>query len=134
MLQEMSSAATKPDPIAAWHEMNRLHATIHTALDRELRAEHALSAVEYEVLAKLSSCESGKARVSELADLLRLNQSTASRVIGRLEEDGLAARAMCADDRRGIFATVTPAGRDKAAAAEPTYRSVLESKLQPLGD
>jgi DNA-binding MarR family transcriptional regulator len=131
MLSPMSSAATTTDPVAAWQQMNCLHATIQTALDRELRAEHDLSAVEYEVLAKLSQCEceGAKARVSELADLLRLNQSTASRVVARLEDDGLATRAMCSDDRRGIFVAITAKGRKKAAAAEPTYRAVLESKL-----
>jgi DNA-binding MarR family transcriptional regulator len=131
MLPEMSSAKTKVDPVAEWQQMNCLHASIQTALDRELRAEHELSAVEYEVLAKLSECdcENQKTRVSELADLLRLNQPTASRVIARLEDDGLAKRAMCADDRRGIFVAITDAGRSRAASAEPTYRAVLEAKL-----
>jgi DNA-binding MarR family transcriptional regulator len=131
MLDDVGSAKTKTDPIAAWQQMNCLHATIQTALDRELRSDHELSAVEYEVLAKLSACDcdNQKTRVSELADLLRLNQSTASRVIARLEEDGLAQRAMCSDDRRGIFVAITQAGRDRAAAAEPTYRSVLEANL-----
>src|SRR4051812_7128778 len=107
--------------------MNCLHGSIQTALDRELRSEHELSGVEYEVLAKLSQCDCDqqKTRVSELADLLALNQSTASRVIARLEEDGLAMRAMCSDDRRGIFVAITDAGRERAAAAAPTYRAVL---------
>ena len=112
----MASAKTKVDPVAEWQQMNCLHADIQTALDRELRAEHELSTVEYEVLAKLSQCDGDhqQTRVSELADLLRLNQSTASRVIARLEEDGLAERAMCADDRRGIFVAITQEGRDRA--------------------
>jgi DNA-binding MarR family transcriptional regulator len=131
MLVAVGSAKTKVDPVAEWQQMNCLHAAIQTALDRELRSEHELSTVEYEVLAKLSECDCGnqKTRVSELADLLRLNQSTASRVIARLEEDGLAMRAMCSDDRRGIFVAITDAGRDRARAAEPTYRAVLEAKL-----
>jgi hypothetical protein len=38
---------------------------------------------------------------------------------------------MCPDDRRGIFATATDQGCEKAAAAEATYRAVLEAKLSP---
>jgi DNA-binding MarR family transcriptional regulator len=131
MLGVVASTKSKVDPVAEWQQMNCLHGAIQTALDRELRAEHGLSGVEYEVLAKLSECECEphKTRVSELADLLRLNQSTASRVIARLEEDGLAMRAMCSDDRRGIYVAITDAGRDRARAAEPTYRAVLEEKL-----
>src|SRR5947208_1445985 len=131
MLPVVGSAKAKTDPVAEWHEMNCLHAAIQTSLDRELRARHELSGVEYEVLAKLSQCDCDQhtTRVSELAELLRLNQSTASRVIARLEEDGLAERAMCADDRRGIFVAITDEGRRRAAAAEPTYRAVLEANL-----
>ena len=127
MLAAMSTA----NPIDAWREMNALHAAVQTALDRELRSEHGISAVEYEVLERLTSCDSGKCRIQEISEFLRVGQSTASRVVARLEEEGLAERAMCSDDRRGIFATATPAGREKAAAAEPTYRAVLEAKLSP---
>jgi DNA-binding MarR family transcriptional regulator len=54
---------------------------------------------------------------------------TASRVVARLEEEELAVRKMCPDDRRGIFATVTGAGRERLAEAAPTYRRVITEKL-----
>ena len=50
----------------------------------------------------------------ELAEVVHATQSTVSRVVARLEDEGLAARAMCADDRRGIFASLTDAGRAAA--------------------
>ena len=128
MLAAMSSAA---NPVEAWREMNALHAAVQTALDREMRAQHGLSAVEYEVLDRLTSCDSQKCRIQELSDFLQLGQSTASRVVARLEEEGLAKRAMCTDDRRGIFATATEQGREKAVTAGATYRAVLEAKLSP---
>src|SRR3978361_2135052 len=78
MLDAVASAKTTVDPVAQWQQINLLHAPIQAALDRELRAEHELSTVEYEVLAKLSQCDCDhqQTRVSALADLLRLNQST----------------------------------------------------------
>ena len=36
---------------------------------------------------------------------------------------------MCADDRRGIFAALTPAGRERYEAARPTHRAVLADVL-----
>src|ERR1700745_2769296 len=103
MLGVVSSAETQVDRVAEWQRMNCLHASIQTALACELRARHEQSAVECELLANLSECDCAdqKTRVSELADLLRLQQSTASRVIARLEQDGLAERGMGSDDRRG---------------------------------
>jgi DNA-binding MarR family transcriptional regulator len=49
--------------------------------------------------------------------------------VARLEDEGLACRNMCADDRRGIFAALTDAGRDRVAAAAPTYRDVIAATL-----
>ena len=57
-----------------------------------------------------ASVPQGKVRMQELSDEVHLTQSTCSRVVARLEEEGLACRAMCADDRRGIFASLTAGG------------------------
>ena len=46
-----------------------------------------------------------------------------------LEADGLVMRAMCPEDRRGIFACLTDAGRERYAAARPAHRAVLAEAL-----
>lgn len=125
----MTPAHSATDPVASWRELNATHAAVQAALEHELRREHGLSTIEYEVLSELGECSAGKFRMQELADAVHTTQSTVSRVIARLEEEGLAARAMCPEDRRGIFASVTPAGRDRLAAATPTYRRVIAEKL-----
>jgi DNA-binding MarR family transcriptional regulator len=117
------------DPVASWRELNAKHAAIHAALEHELRREHGLSTIEYEVLSELGECSAGKRRMQELADAVHTTQSTVSRVIARLEEEGLAIRAMCPEDRRGIFASVTDAGRERVEAATPTYRRVIADSL-----
>jgi DNA-binding MarR family transcriptional regulator len=124
----MPEAQTAPDPVAAWRALNAAHAAIHSALECELRRDHDLSAVEYDVLERIAACEH-KVRMQELAEAVHLSQSTCSRVVARLEDEGLAARAMCSDDRRGIFASVTDAGRERAAEAATTYRRVIAEKL-----
>jgi DNA-binding MarR family transcriptional regulator len=117
------------DPVESWRALNAQHAAVQTALELELRREHDLSAVEYEVLDRICGCATGKARMQELADAVHLSQSTCSRVVARLEDEGLALRAMCPDDRRGIFACVTDAGRERVSAAAPTYRRVVTEAL-----
>ena len=119
------------DPVEAWRELNAAHATVQAALESELRRAHGLSAVEYEVLDQLAGCPIGKERMQDLAEVVHLTQSTCSRVVARLEDEGLALRAMCADDRRGIFASVTEAGRARVEAAAPTYRRVIAATLNP---
>jgi DNA-binding MarR family transcriptional regulator len=58
--------------------------------------------------------------MQELADEIHLSQSPLSRLVGRLEEAGLATRAICDDDRCGIWACVTPEGRAAQERASPT--------------
>lgn len=117
------------DPVESWRSLSATHAAIHTALDSELRREHDLSAVEFEVLEFIVGCGEGKSRMQDLSTAAHLTQSTASRVVARLEDEGLAARATCPDDRRGIFASVTDAGRERVAAAASTYRRVIAEML-----
>jgi DNA-binding MarR family transcriptional regulator len=119
--------SVKSDPVAQWRDLAAIHASVHAALDRELR-EHHLSPVEYEVLDMLASAP--EARMQDVACGVHLNQSTCSRVVARLEEEGLAERAMCSNDRRGIYAKLTEEGRERLEAAAPTYRRVLAETLQ----
>jgi DNA-binding MarR family transcriptional regulator len=129
MIAAMAQAPTARDPIEAWRALNAAHAAVHAALEYELRRDHDLSAVEFDVLERIAACERSKVRMQELAETVHLSQSTCSRVVARLEDEGLALRAMCTDDRRGIFASITEAGRERVAAAEPTYRRVVADNL-----
>jgi DNA-binding MarR family transcriptional regulator len=128
-MRPVPTVPTATDPIASWRELNAAHAAVHAALEHELKREHGLSTIEYEVLSELGECAAGKQRMQELAEAVHATQSTVSRVIARLEEEGLAARTMCTDDRRGIFASTTEAGRGRLAAATPTYRRVIGETL-----
>jgi DNA-binding MarR family transcriptional regulator len=46
-----------------------------------------------------------------------------------MEREGLVERAMCEQDRRGIFVTLTEAGRLRHEQAKPTQRAVLKEML-----
>jgi DNA-binding MarR family transcriptional regulator len=125
----MAESRTAADPVEAWRALNAAHAAVHAALECELRRDHDLSTVEFDVLERIAACPSSKVRMQELAERVHLTQSTCSRVVARLEEEGLAARVMCSEDRRGIFAHITDVGRERVAAAAPTYRRVIASTL-----
>jgi DNA-binding MarR family transcriptional regulator len=114
--------------IGEWHELADRHARVLSALERSLRVHHDLGVSEFEVLERLASAE-GECRMQELSSVTHLSQSALSRVVGRLEADGLVTRAMCENDRRGIFAHITDAGRERYQAARETHRSVLAATL-----
>ena len=112
-----------------WRGLLATHARVHGALERALRP-HDLGVSEYEMLERLAGEEfAEQRRMQELGEALYLSQSALSRVVGRLEKDGLALRGMCPDDRRGIFVCITQAGRERYEQARPAQRSALEEAL-----
>jgi DNA-binding MarR family transcriptional regulator len=113
-----------------WRALMAEHARVNEALERELRQRHDLSVTEYEVLQRLAEAEDGQRRMQELADEIHLSQSALSRLVGRLEEGGLVCRVMCDHDRRGIWASITGAGREAEKEAAPTQRNVLAATLR----
>jgi DNA-binding MarR family transcriptional regulator len=113
----------------AWRDLMSSHARVSEALEHALQERHDLTLSEFEVLQRLVESAEGHRRMQELADEIHLSQSALSRLVGRLEEAGLATRAMCDHDRRGIWACVTPAGRAAHKKAEPTHRDVLAATL-----
>jgi DNA-binding MarR family transcriptional regulator len=128
-MRAVTDVQAPSDPVGSWRALNAAHAAVQAALEYELRREHDLSTIEYEVLDRLGECPLGKVRMQELAEAVHATQSTVSRVVARLEDEGLTCRAMCDDDRRGIFASLSEPGRARLEAATPTYRRVIAETL-----
>ena len=123
------SATTRDEALVdAWRGLLDSHARAHGALERALK-EHDLGVSEFEVLERLAAPDKDQHRMQELAESVHLSQSALSRLIGRLETDGLVSRAICSEDRRGIYACLTPEGRKRYEAAKPAQRRVLAETL-----
>jgi DNA-binding MarR family transcriptional regulator len=125
-----AAPATDADPVVgAWRTITASHAAAFAALEHELGARHGLGVSEFEVLDRLVESADHKFRAQELADSVHLSQSALSRLIDRLARHGLVERCLCDADRRGIYVTLTEAGRDRHAQAAPTHRDVLAGIL-----
>jgi DNA-binding MarR family transcriptional regulator len=115
--------------VGAWRGLLAAHARVHGALERALKP-YDLGVSEYEVLERLASEEfKEQRRMQELGEALYLSQSALSRVVGRLEKDGMAQRGMCEHDRRGIYVCITDAGRRRYEEARPAHRAALAEAL-----
>lgn len=64
-------------------------------------------------------------RMSDLADALRVDPSTATRAVQRLVNVGLASRMSCNDDGRVVKVSVTPAGRERHADVDQRRSQVM---------
>lgn len=127
------SRRSDDDLAEAWHDLMGRYHRLTCQLDRELEATHGISVSDFEALQQLYDAGSQHSmRMHELADRVHLSQSALSRLIARLERDGLVERTMCADDRRSVFTTLTAAGVARYLEAKPTQRAILrEAAIAP---
>ncbi|MFF8909096.1 MarR family winged helix-turn-helix transcriptional regulator [Streptomyces olivaceoviridis] len=118
--------------VEQWRGILALHARTQCEVDRALHG-HGLCASDFEVLdllAEGTAADGGSAyRVQEISDRVHLSQSALSRLIGRLEKDGLVERAMCPEDRRGVRVVLTAKGRALHGEVRPVQRAVLARML-----
>ena len=109
------------EELGAWRGMLRAHSALTKALDAELVRAHGLPLSSYEVLLFLADSPEGQMRMSELADGVLLSRSGLTRLVDRMEREGLLRRERCEDDARGWFAAITPEGREIFTRARKTH-------------
>jgi DNA-binding MarR family transcriptional regulator len=107
--------------LSAWSSLLRVHAALVPELERELVAAHRMPLSWYDVLLELNAAEQRRLRMSELGARVVLSRERVSRVVDELERAGLVGRERNPDDKRSVYAVLTPAGRDRLREAAPTY-------------
>ena len=112
--------------MAAWAALLRVHAALVPVLERELAAAHRLPLSWYDVLLELNAAPRRRLRMSELGARVVLSRERVSRVVDELVRAGLVLREPNPDDRRSVFAVLTPAGRERLRAAAPDYLAGIE--------
>ena len=132
----MTPASTNLDParltsaeLAAWRGFLRVHAAMIKELDAELEAQHGLPLSSYEVLIALAAAPDQRLRMAELADQALLSRSGMTRLVDRLQKQGLLDRQRCAMDARGSFAVLTDRGRRLLAQARPAHLAGVRERF-----
>jgi DNA-binding MarR family transcriptional regulator len=117
------------EELAAWRGMLRVHSDMTRVLDAELTHRHGLPLTSYEVLLFLADSPDGRMRMSELADSVLLSRSGLTRLVDRLEREGLLEREQCEEDARGYFAAITDRGRDLFTEARRTHLAGVRERF-----
>jgi DNA-binding MarR family transcriptional regulator len=129
----MARSPLNDQEMAAWRAFLRAQATVLGALERELESERGLPIAFYDVLAVLSEADDGRLRMSELAKRVVLSRSGVTRLVDRMERQGLVQREQCPADRRGYETVITAAGRKVLEDAWPVHaRGVAQHFAQHL--
>ena len=101
------------------------------ALDAALRdAGNPLSLGRFLVLRTVR--DTPACRIQEVAASQGITVGAASRLVERLDRDGLVHRTPCEHDRRATILTVTPLGMDNLAAAQTIVDAEQARLFAPL--
>lgn len=109
--------------LGAWRSFLTAHARLVEAVDHRLTEAGCVCLGTCDVLLALRDAPDHRRRMHELADHVVLSRSGLTRLVDRLEAEGLLRRERCPNDRRGAYAALTDAGERALAAAWPVYAS-----------
>ncbi|MEV4293377.1 MarR family winged helix-turn-helix transcriptional regulator [Microbispora rosea] len=107
-----------------------LFAEVYTGLSSKTSptlAAAGLSEVDFETLIRLARSPERRLRMSDLAAQTSLSTSGITRVVDRLERDGLVERHACASDRRASYAVLSEAGAERLRAVLPQHIKDIET-------
>lgn len=107
--------------LAAWRGFLRVQSSLFRELDAELTATHDLPLRSYEVLLLLEDAPQRRLRMSDLSRSVLLSPSGVTRLVDRLEREGLVRRERCPEDGRGYYAVLTDAGDRRLQEARATH-------------
>jgi MarR family 2-MHQ and catechol resistance regulon transcriptional repressor len=105
------------------------HANLTRELSAALVASHGLTINDYGALLLLSRAgEQGMRRI-DLANELQLSPSGITRLLDRLEVQGLVGKGECREDARVSYAILTEAGHEKLKQAAPGHIEDIDRRL-----
>ncbi len=109
--------------------MRTTMARMHELLAEEMQDEVGIPFERYGTMLMLAQADDEALRPSELAKALPLTPSGVTRLIDRLESDGVVERRACASDRRGNLVALTPHGVEVFRRAGRVHLRGIEQHL-----
>lgn len=115
--------ADSPD---LWFSFVRAHRWMIREVERRLAAAKLPSYSWYDALWGLESGPGGTRRMHELADVLAIERYNLTRLVDRLEQEGLVSRARSDTDGRAAYASITKEGRALRKKMWKIYQATVD--------
>ena len=124
MSRNPSEAVTR-----AWIRLNRARDRVLGAIEHDLKTGGCPPLAWYDVLLELSRAPDGRLRPVEIEKVTLVAQYNLSRLLDRLEKEGLAVRAPCEDDARGQWVVISEKGRATQARTWKVYAKAIQKHV-----
>jgi len=112
-----------------WIALARAYGTVSRSVATKV-AEYELTTSQFGILEALHHL--GPLTLGELADKLLVTGGNVTYVMDRLQRDGLVTRRRCSQDRRVVWAELTPDGRALIEEVFPQHAEFLHDTLGVL--
>lgn len=113
--------------LAAWRAFINAHAAVIDRIEERLAEARRLPLTSYDVLVALAEAPGRRLRMNDLANrVVVLSRSGVTRLVDRLEAEGLLRRERTAADRRGAYAVITEKGVEELDRARPVYACAID--------
>lgn len=124
-----------------WARLLKVQQRLKAAVERDLKDADALPLDWYDALLELERGEEGRLTPGQLEANMLIAQYSLSRLLDRLEREGLIRRLPHPEDGRRQLVEITAKGRKRRAASWPAYAAAVarqaggrltEAELQSL--
>lgn len=122
----MSKVSGDDVSLRAWRSLLKAHSAAVRRINALLHERGALPLESYDVLLELFSSSERRLRLRDLGERVVLTRSGISRLVTRLEDEGLVERASVPGDARGVYAQLTRAGEAAFRSTWPVYAEGIE--------
>lgn len=112
-----------------WSRAVAAVAAVESGLSKWMQSTYGIGMTEFRAAMLLSRTPKRELRINDLATRVGLNQSSCTRLVGRMEDKGLAFRDTCPDDGRGVYAVITDAGLETVDRIREAYSSKAHELL-----
>jgi DNA-binding MarR family transcriptional regulator len=133
MTKSAKIAQWTDDETAAWTSLVRANQHLLQSVETALKEKDLPPLTWYDVLWELEKARPRGLRLNDLGSRTLLDKYNVTRLVTRLEKEGLARRMNCPGDARGIIALITPKGSRLRKRMWPVYsRTVREEFFSRL--
>jgi DNA-binding MarR family transcriptional regulator len=122
---EQSRSSPSADERRIWRLFLESAYALIDLLDAELQSERGLTLRWYDVLVHLEEAGEGIG-MTDLANRILSSKSGLTRVVDRMEEEGLVRRERPPADRRAVHVVLTPKGAKALEAARVVHRRGIQ--------
>ncbi|RUU06440.1 MarR family transcriptional regulator [Mesorhizobium sp. USDA-HM6] len=125
----MTKNSPSPEAVKAWGRLMRVSRQLVEKTEDALKAGGLAPLAWYDVLHELAAAGEGGLRPFELIDRVLLAQYNVSRLLARLEVEGLVEKLPVSDDGRGQTVRITPGGRETRRRLWAVYGKAISELM-----